>query len=387
MNDVSSEEWERIKDFVGASAAKTSKHPLERELERREAREPQHLADGGPVWSVAPNQNDPFAGQKPLAPAVPPDIAAFMASKAAPSAPPAALPPAPSPVPPAPVPASPGATPPPLDAGLNKEASDIMGGITPETISRLMASLNKQNMAGQIGAGIAGIGDAIQSVGGIKGTNMQAAEDQINKNRDFALKVPGEMAAVGKERYGLTKELGGDEPTSLRSYTAQKANEPLLKQMGFTPEQIKAMPASLIDGIRSGAIDREKALAQIQSDYDLKMAGMNIQKGQAENTAANDRMMRELQRRGLDQAADKEAADEKDAEDKKRREAADALAKRGINATVMDWIPGTAGHDAAKVLKEQAAGQNSGGPLGQTTVRDGKIYEWSSATGKYHLKQ
>jgi ABC-type sugar transport system substrate-binding protein len=85
-----------------------------------------------------------------------------------------------------------------MDANLNKQASDIMGGITPETINRLMESLNHQQKVGQIGAGIAGIGDAIQSVGGIKGEHMQNAENMLDKLREAdGIFCPNESSTQG----------------------------------------------------------------------------------------------------------------------------------------------------------------------------------------------
>lgn len=345
-----SPDWERIKSFVGG-ANKASKHPLEQEMERRKQREPEHMADGGTVGGFdiggsgsdtqrmggrLPLQIDP-RGTIPNVPGVPalPNVAPQVAPRPilpAPAAPPVAVSPSPMP--------DSGS-----DAGIDDQATKIMGGITPETINRLMESLNRQGKVGQIGAGVAGIGDAIASVGGQNPGHMKNAQDLIQKNKESALKVPGEMAAIGKEHYGLTKELGGDDPTSKRSFVAQEANRPLLSKMGFTPQEIKKMPASLIDGIRSGAITRENALATINAEAAYKTAGLDLQSKQLEQTKS-------LEQQRIDAANEKEASDV-------QTDAAKALASRGVFKTIQDAIPGTAGNKAKNVLEKQLEGEQS----------------------------
>jgi hypothetical protein len=239
-----------------------------------------------------------------------------------------------------------------MDADVNKQAEGVLGGITPETIQKLMEGLNRQNRMGQIGAGVAGIGDAIQSVGGIKGGNMDAAEEMLQKNREFGLKTPGMMMEAGKNRYALSKELGGDEPTSQRSFVAQQANLPLLSKMGFKPEEIKAMPASLIDGIRGGAITREDALARIAQNGAYQQASLDIAGATQAQTAANEKTQREQETQRLAQEKEKQGADIKGT-------AARTLAGQGFFKSLLDAVPFTAGHEARKVLTEQAKG---GGP-------------------------
>lgn len=301
-----SPDWERIKSFVGG-ANKASKHPLQQEMERAKMREPEHMSDGGEAGGFAiggsgsdtlkmggrlPLQIDPRGTisppQMPLNPSIPPTMP--------PMAPNPALP-APMPVTPPPVaPVTAGG---PMDASTDDQATKVMGGITPETIQRLSDALNNQTRKGQIGAGIAGIGDAIASVGGIKGEHMKNVEDFLQKNREEGMKIPGQMAALGKEKYSLSKELGGDEPTSRRSFVAQQANLPPLTKMGFKPEEIKAMPATLIDGIRNGAITREDAIARIKEEASFKNASLGLQKEQIEATknhqGAEERLAKENQ--------------------------------------------------------------------------------------------
>jgi hypothetical protein len=359
--DKDSENWDRIKNFMGGRN-KPSKHPLEQELERREAREPEHFDEGGMAGDIPLDfdPNKPADAPRGTIPGVP----------AAPVIPPVA----PNPVSvPAGVPST------PMDASMDKQATDVMGGVTPETINRLMESLNHQNRVGQIGAGIAGIGDAISSVGGVKGEHMKNAEDMLQKNRDVAMKIPGEMAAIGKEKYGLSKELGGDEPGSVRSFTAQNANMPLLSKMGMTPEQIRLMPASLIDGIRSGAISAEEAKLKVK---ELEIQGQRADTAEKQMTGElkhqtaeeeNARAQREQESQRLGEEARANKAREAEAAKAKPLEAAKELQGRPWYQKGIEAIPsfGLTTSESTKKLREamNPKEQSFSAPgIGQTVV-------------------
>ena len=383
MSEDSAKEWERIKGFVGG-ANKPSKHPLQQEMERAKMKEPQHLYPGG---NVEGNEDLPqLLGD--LTPGSSTQLP-INTSPSVPDVPHGTLPGANLPISPlgSPTPRSPAATLPqgmpspvstpqglnssPSDQSYTDQASKILGGVTPEKIQQLMDSLNSQSRRGQIGAGIAGIGDAISSVGGIKGEHMKNAEDFLQKNKEMGMKIPAEMAAVGKENYGLAEQLKDKDPNSSLSKVAQKTYGPDLIKMGLTQDQVVKMPASLIGDLFSKKVTLEDAKARIEQEG-------SYQRGMLQNT-----------RMGLEQSGAHNKVEEKIAQEGKKQEEAKALANKGMFKSILDMVPGTAGHTANKVLEKQAMeGENKQtGPFGQETVKDGKTYEWSNETGKYHLKQ
>ena len=291
--DDSSKEWERIKNFVGARN-KPSKHPLIQEAERQNMREPQHFDEGGDV-------------QPPI------DVV-------------------PDNTPPTPTPTAP--------TGTDKTVNSALGGVTPEMLQALQEKLNTGNKWGQVGAGIAGIGDAIQSVGGIKGNNMQGAEEAIQRNRENTIKGVEMQAGAGKQKYELVKEIGNDDPASMRSLTAQEANKGFLNGLGFTPEEVRKIPASMIDGLRSGALQRDEVRERIKSDEAIKAMGFGLQGKQIDATIANQEASRKLQ-----------AA-------KDQQDSAKAVAGRTLTQRAADKI---FGNPEVDILKKQAAGE-AGGP-------------------------
>lgn len=317
-DEKESPEWKRIKDYVGG-ANKASEHPISQELKRLQARQPEHFDDGGIAGDELPGlmgDLTPGSSSQQPGPVLPP--VAPRGTLPPPAAPPVAG------VPPV-VPRNPAvpAAPAPTDATYDKKASDILGGITPEAIQRLMENLNQQGKKAQIGAGIAGIGDAIASVGGQTPGHMKNAEDIIQKEKELGMKLPGEMAAMGKERFGLSEQLQAKDPASPFSKVTQNANRQLLKSMGATDADINTMPATAINDVVGHQVTLQEALARIAQEG-------KYQQGMLENTKAQT-----------------------------QQGAAKALADRGIIKTAMDAIPGTAGNTAKKTLEKQAAGEPS----------------------------
>lgn len=325
-----SQEWERIKDFVGA-ANPVSKHPLVQEAERMKARKPEHFADGGPAgpFDVDMGDTDTFKlnGLVPRGTNAPPPTVA----------PPPALPPAG-----AQTPAVSGGVPPPprptpTDASFREQASRITGGVTPESIQALLDDVIQQGKNAQWGAGIAGIGDAIASVGGVQPGHMRNAEEQIEKNKELQLKTQGDKATAGKEQYALTRQLEADDPNSPFSKTSQKTYGPDLVAMGLRQDEVDKMPASMINDLFAKKVTLEEAKARIAQEG-------AYQKGMLENAQAQT------------QAA-----------------AAKALEDRGIVKRAMDMIPGTAGNKARNLLEKQAAGEPD--KFDHSAIAPGTVYQ------------
>jgi|HubBroStandDraft_2_1064218.scaffolds.fasta_scaffold02334_4 hypothetical protein len=276
-DETQTDEWEKIKDWAGG-ANKQAKHPLAQELERVKRRTPQKMDEGGVAG------DDPT---KLLQEIAPPGTGTLTPSPARPPMPPPQAPPMAQTPPPAPAPVQtppPAATaqsapvPAPTDASYDKQASGILGGITPDTISQLMQSLNQSNAKGQIGAGIAGIGDAIaKGVGRVDQNRMGETETNLKNRQEQALKAPEMMTALGKERYGLSEQLQAKDPNSPYSKVNQATYGSTLTQMGLSKAQISKMPASLISDLLSKKITLEDALAKINLEGTIRKGELGIQ--------------------------------------------------------------------------------------------------------------
>lgn len=317
VDEKDTDDWEQIKNWVGGGN-KDTKHPLHQELDRIKQRQPENFDDGG----IAGDQIGPVPPGGPVqgAPVDPSQLPGVQPTAAPVSAP------------------APGPGTAAMDSNYGGQANSILGGITPDAINQLMQSLNKSNQVAQIGAGVAGVGDAIaKGVGRTDQNRMAETEGNIKNKEEQALKVPGQMAEIGKEKYGLTKEISADDPKSMRSFVAQNANAPLLKQLGFSSKELKLMPASLIDGIRGGAITAEDARAQL------------------ENTAAYRNAALGLQGATLEATKEHEKAEENVASQGRQTEAAKQVEDRGAWRRVLDAIPGTSGHKAEKTLEAIAS--------------------------------
>lgn len=279
-DESQSEEWKKIKDWANG-ANKQAKHPLDQEMERMQRRKPQNMDQGG----VAGDASDEAAsilsgGQSGL-----PFLAGATEKLAAPTGMPPWTPPitqkpaVSSPLPPTTqndVPAQPSPAQAPTDAPYMDKASGVLGGITPEAIAQLMQSLNSQGKRAQIGAGIAGIGDAISSIGGQKPEHMKAAEDHIQQQKEMAMKVPEAMAAVGKERYGISQQLEARDPKSPYSKVVQNSQRPTLKGLGWTDEQINQVGGEFLnDAVKNGATfaDTQERIKQ-EGMYQTGMLGV-----------------------------------------------------------------------------------------------------------------
>jgi hypothetical protein len=269
-DEDSSKEWERIKGFVGG-ANKTSKHPLQQELDRKKMREPEHFAEGGsvmddytdfkPKLSLAPSTTDQILNTPPQQPVIPP-----VNAPQAPIVPPMGQNPTPpGSAQPAPVSA-------PSGTSYDDQASKVLGGMTPEKLEQLRQTVNSQSKPPLIGAGIAGIGDAIASVGGVKGEHMKDTMNSIQQNKEMRMKLPGEMAAMGKEQYGISNELQAKDPASPYSKIVQNSYRGTLKEMGATDQDVNKMPASTIHDVVSGRIEFKKAMAEIENTAEFRKA-------------------------------------------------------------------------------------------------------------------
>lgn len=362
-DDESAATWEQIKHFAGARN-KATKHPLIQEAERAQRKEPQHLDEGGVAGGDVPLMGDltsgdsaqfaPPVSRETIAPPVPPPPALINKPGPAPAPFPGSMVPKPAPAPSI----APGTSSAAPQADYDSQASKILGGITPEVIQQLSEKLNRESRRGQIGAGIAGIGDAIASVGGIKGEHMKNAEDTLEKNREFGMRVPSEMAAAGKEKYEMGQRLQEKDPASPLSRHAQKAYGALGDKLGI---DLRNASASMISDITGKSVDAFKA----EMEGTVKGRELGLTQDRLDEEARNNDQERTLER------------------EKIRAGAQEKLSGEGLFHKVTHMFD-----PAEEALKATAGiGAKSAGPYGAETVKNGKTYEWSAETGKYHLKQ
>ena len=230
------------------------------------------------------------------------------------------------PTPPSPVSATP-------EAAYNDKASGILGGLDPAKISQLLEGLKQQSNKSQIGAGIAGIGDAIASVGGVQPGHMKNAEEAIRGNYDRGLKAPELMANAGKERFGLSQTLQEQDPKSPLSKYAQDAYGGLGDKLGI---DLRHASAKMIGDVTGKTIDQLKNEAEEHESHELHA-----------QTAA-------IQQQGVNNQTTQIKNTEKEREDTLKQTAAEGLDKRGIIQKTIDAIHPSA---ATKLLQSQVAGQ------------------------------
>jgi hypothetical protein len=295
LDEESSEEWEKIKDFVGGANRK-AKHPLQLEQERAKRRVPQHMEGGG---TAGMSKDFPKLAQPPGTGVLVPGLgqAANQPPAVAPQTPPQqpAAPPAVA-TPPAAAPAQPAPPAAPTDAAYEGQANKIMGGVTPEMLQQLAQKFARPTAGQAVGMGVAGIGDAIASIGGREPGHMKQAEERFQKNRELQMGVPEKMAALGKEKFGLTETLQAKDPNSPYSKVIQNSERPNLKAIGWTDKQISKAPAVAVqDAVKNGL-----TYADTQAKYGLEKAiheeTIGLQKSQLENTKQYQKGQQDIER-------------------------------------------------------------------------------------------
>lgn len=215
---------------------------------------------------------------------------------------------------------------------------------------------NRQGLIPNLANAGAGFADAImQGVARAGPGNFQAnLQNRVNQNETGyreAMKnaQTGKMAQMKQEM-----ELAQMDPESPLSKLAQRSASPLLTSLGLSPEEIKQMPASLIGEAQT----KHLSLEEIRAKAAEAKALHELQAGTAGASLAQIH---------AHQTAEENAA-------------AAALKQHGDEFKAAHPI-------ASGIQSLLGAGEPSTGPLGAETVKNGKTYEWSPSTGKYHLKQ
>jgi hypothetical protein len=304
LGDQNSEEWDRIKSFVGG-ANKPSKHPIQQEMERIQMRKPQHLDEGGIVdplsdptkqilapqgagimtpspYQAAPNPQtpSPIAAQPRSQPSLPPQIPQMAA--------------------PMPTPTTP-------DTSYDQEASKILGN-TPQGLGSALQQINTPTIGQRVGSGLSGFADALSRAGGSNSDYQKNFDTNQQQTRENLSKIPGQVSAAGKEQYGLSHELESYDPNSPFSKVTQNAYSQTLRQLGATPAQIRSMPAAVINEVVGHKVTLEEALARIKETGAYQQGMLSLQKATLGNTEKHQRAEEDLAHREQAEKEDTEAS-------------------------------------------------------------------------------
>lgn len=251
------DDWDQIKGWVGGGN-KDTKHPIHQEMERMQRREPEHLDQGGIVGDqMAPPDENILRGT----------LAMGQPSQ--------------------PIPTSPGVLPGASDAAYNQKSSDILG-IDKQQLSNFLNKVNMPKFGDTVGRALAGGSDAIMQGVAQQGPGhaLDSLDREIQQDKENQSGIPGAVASLGKEQFGLSRSLQADDPNSPFSKVKQNAERSFLKSVGFSDQDIARIPASSIDGLRSGALTRDELRQRINSDTELKKIGFGLQQQQIDATKA-----------------------------------------------------------------------------------------------------
>ena len=240
LGETNSDEWDKIKGWMGAANGKKD-HPLVQEAKRaqRVQKFDEGSADVEPdaetMKFLQPQGAGLIAPSASQTPAVqPPPVQAPMPAPQAPVQPPPQMPPAPAPTAPAPQ---------GQDSG--SQVNQILG-TSPQELQQFLQKVNTPNWRQQVGAGVTGLADAFSRAGGSNSDYERQYNERVQNGKEGLSSIPGKVADLGKEKFGLTQTLDAQNPNSPYSKTNQATYGPDLMKMGLSQAQINKMPASLI---------------------------------------------------------------------------------------------------------------------------------------------
>lgn len=303
-------------------------------------------------WMVAQNQDDPWQGKSPLAPASP--IPQFPAS--------------------APAPAAdettdgenkqktqdsnPGHSPDDLKSYVQGQ-EDQIDKYGPDQEKAVMDSIFKSHgsLQNRASRGLAGLGDAIMGVAGKSSPGfLNNVTEREGRTDEMKARETPQLQEMNLSNLSAKEKLQMQDSSTPLGNAAKEFLKPILQQVfpGKAPQEYEAMlknPAMAAANIGVPA-------QLLESKAKIAMAGAELGlHGQvARSNASNQELERKQNQEKLNQ--DKEKL-------KIEHPILNALGK-------FDDMGGNAGPAT--------------GPYGPTTIKGGKTYEWSPATGKYHLK-
>jgi hypothetical protein len=174
------------------------------------------------------------------------------------------------------------AAPAPTDQDFVNKANKLLG-LDPNQQAGFLNLLGNNAQKAQLGAGIAGIGDAIASGGTLGKVNpgaLHSAEEQIQGRTREGLEGMQTIRGNQEKAQELGDKLQARDPNSPLSKWAQKAYAGLGKKTGIDLSHASASMIADIAGKSVEALSAEGELA-------LKTMGLDLQKQQVAATIAN----------------------------------------------------------------------------------------------------
>lgn len=256
----------------------------------------------------------------------------------APQPPISAVAPAPQPMPATPALVKPIAPPASTDQDFMTKANAMLG-LDPQKQATFLKMLGDTAQKSQIGAGIAGIGDAIASggtLGKVNPGNLGKSEDLIQGKTKQGIEGE-ELIAGGREKaFEAAQKLEAQDPNSPLSKYAQKAYGSVGKKLGL---DLSHASASLIADVAGKGVD----VLNTEYQGQLKQLGLQLQKEQVEATKAN-------------QIAERAQAASAQRANANKDLASQGIIRKGLNAI-------TPSGRAAQTELEKEAGATPAGPV------------------------
>ena len=293
------------------------------------------------------------AGMPRLAPAPPDPLAGAPTDEGpGPNEPPA---PAPVSAPAQPAPMAPA----PTDATYMDRANKLLG-LGPDQQAGLMKVLGDRTQTGQIGAGIAGIGDAIASGGTLGKVNpggLGKSEEMLQNKTKEGIEGMQTIRGNQEKSQELADKLQSRDPNSPLSKYAQKTYGQLGKKIGL---DLSHAPASLIADVTG------KGVEALNTEFNgqLKTMGVQLQGEQVDATKSNQK------------------AERQEAETARQTDAAKTLASQGLVRKGLNQLT-SSGRTAQKALTNTAEGvksfnsveeaENAGLPVGTRVSIGGRM--------------
>lgn len=354
-DEESSKEWEQIKNWVGA-ADKKAKHPIS-QLVEREQQKVGAYDEGGMA-------GDPLGSDPEAMKLLQPQGAGIIAPSAAP------MPAAPQPAP-APMISKPAMVPPPVmepaaapapaatDAAYQSEAAKTLG-TTPEELKAFLTRTMTPTGGEMIGRAGASIAQGLSAAGGAPQDYLGKFNEQSQREKENLAGIPEKVSGLGKESLTISQQLQSRDPSSPYSKVIQNSNRQLLKSMGAKDSDIAAMSADAVNDVVGHQVTLQDALERIKQEGTYQRGMLGVQEEAQKTRRA------EAETRGKE--AEKNALEE---------------------VTKGSKIPFVGPSHSQKEAAFGKLGKLGGldkGPLGETTVRNGKTYIWSPTSGAYHLQ-
>lgn len=239
----------------------------------------------------------------------------------------------------------------PTDQSYMDRANKVLG-LGPDQQASFIKLLNDRAQRGQIGAGIAGIGDAIASggtLGKVNPNNMGRAEDLIQNKEKQGIDNMQLIRGNQEKAAEMSDKLEARDPKSPLSKFAQKAYGSVGKKIGI---DLSNAPASLIADVTGKGVDALNTEYQNQ----LKMAGLNLQSKQIDATIGN------------------QTAERAHAKEQERAEATKTLADQGLLKKATNFIT-PSGRAAQSELEREASGGATPASSGPVKVDSKAAYE------------